>query len=59
MQNGPFPQLPFPRELTRDEVRTIARRAIIECNEAKEKANVLIAKSHDLLRQLDGLLAKR
>jgi hypothetical protein len=52
-------QLVGPPELTGEEVRRLAYRAIAECSEAKAKTNELLTKSHDLLTRVDELLARR
>jgi hypothetical protein len=58
MPNDAHHQLTDPPELTGEEVRQLAYRSITECRETKAKAYDLIAKSHDLLRRMDELLAR-
>jgi hypothetical protein len=58
MPNDSRHQLTAPPELTSKEVRQLAYRAIAECRETKAKAYDLIAKSHNLLRRMDELLAR-
>jgi hypothetical protein len=59
MPNEARHQLTDPPELTGEKVRQLAYRAIVECKEAKAKANELIAKSRDLLKRMDELLAQQ
>jgi hypothetical protein len=58
MLNDARHQLTDPPELTGEEVRQLAYRAIAECRETKAKAYDLIARSHDLLKRMDELLSR-
>ena len=59
MMNDARHQLIAPPELTGEEVRQLAYRAIGQCKEAKAKTYYLLNKSHDLLRRVDELLERR
>ena len=57
MMNDVRHQLTAPPELTGEEVRQLAYRAIGQCREAKAKTYYLLNKS--LLRRVDELLERR
>ena len=52
------PQSIFSPELTSYEVREIGHRAVAESAEARARARDLLAASHELLKQLDAILAR-
>lgn len=53
------PELAAPPDLTLDEVRKWAERAITETEQAKARAYAVLAHSQRLLEMADELLAKR
>ena len=59
MPNDHRPELPTSPELTIDEGRNLARRAVVETAEAKAKCHDLIRETQDLLKRVDEILAGR